>query len=230
MKNLKLNNQYDTKNIRNHPTIRQVQIIENKPNFPISWLNIQGYCEYCLYLEKFQGITRSATKQMIAGTKQHNKLEAEFKEDAEVKTLDEIITQSQSESVLSREFFVISPKYGIRGFIDEIWLEPDRIVIIDDKPSDKAYMSMKNQVYAYALAYEDMMDVDDRDITVALRRSTTGEIFWSDKFSSENREHIKGVVEHVQNLISMKDEFISTENPNKCNACRFNDVCNQMQN
>ena len=30
--------------------------------------------------------------------------------------------------------------------------------------------------------------------------------------------------------ISMKDEFISTENPNKCNACRFNDVCNQMQN
>lgn len=91
-------------------------------------------------------------------------------------------------------------------------------------------MSMKNQVYAYALAYEDMMDVDDRDITVALRTSTTGEIFWSDKFSSENREHIKGVVEHVQNLISMKDEFISTENPNKCNACRFNDVCNQMQN
>ena len=89
---------------------------------------------------------------------------------------------------------------------------------------------MKNQVYAYALAYEDMMDVDDRDITVALRTSTTGEIFWSDKFSSENREHIKGVVEHVQNLISMKDEFISTENPNKCNACRFNDVCNQMQN
>ena len=75
-----------------------------------------------------------------------------------------------------------------------------------------------------------MMDVDDRDITVALRTSTTGEIFWSDKFSSENREHIKGVVEHVQNLISMKDEFISTENPNKCNACRFNDVCNQMQN
>ena len=91
-------------------------------------------------------------------------------------------------------------------------------------------MSMKNQVYAFALAYEDMMDVDDRDITVALRTSTTGEIFWSDKFSSENREHIKGVVEHVQNLISMKDEFISTENPNKCNACRFNDVCNQMQN
>lgn len=229
MKNLKLNNQYDTKNIRNHPTIKQVQIIENKPNFPISWLNIQGYCEYCLYLEKFQGITRRATKAMVDGTKQHGKLEAEFKEDAEVKSLDEIITQSQQEAVLSREFFVISPKYGIRGFIDEIWLEPDRIVIIDDKPSTTAYMSMKNQVYAYALAYEDMMD-DDRSITVALRTSTTGEIFWSDEFNSENKEHIENVVGHIQNLISMDDEFIACENPNKCKACRFNDACPMMQN
>ena len=32
----------------NHPTIEGIQIIEGKNNFPISWLNQQGYCEYQL--------------------------------------------------------------------------------------------------------------------------------------------------------------------------------------
>ncbi|SDA62235.1 hypothetical protein SAMN02910315_01734 [Methanobrevibacter millerae] len=29
-----------------HPSIKGIQIIEGKNNFPISWLNMQGYCEY----------------------------------------------------------------------------------------------------------------------------------------------------------------------------------------
>lgn len=34
--------------IKYHPNIKGVQIIEGKNNFPISWLNQQGYCEYQL--------------------------------------------------------------------------------------------------------------------------------------------------------------------------------------
>lgn len=40
--------------IKYHPNIKGVQIIEGKNNFPISWLNQQGYCEYQLYLQYFQ--------------------------------------------------------------------------------------------------------------------------------------------------------------------------------
>ena len=32
--------------IKTHPSIKGMQIIEDKNNFPISWLNKQGYCEY----------------------------------------------------------------------------------------------------------------------------------------------------------------------------------------
>ena len=39
-----------------HPTISQVKIIEERNNFPISWLNKQGFCEYGIYLENVKGI------------------------------------------------------------------------------------------------------------------------------------------------------------------------------
>ena len=34
--------------IKDHPSVKGLQIIEGKSNFPISWLNKQGYCEYQL--------------------------------------------------------------------------------------------------------------------------------------------------------------------------------------
>ena len=45
--------EYETKE---HPSIKGLQIIEGKNNFPISWLNKQGYCEYQLYLEYMKGV------------------------------------------------------------------------------------------------------------------------------------------------------------------------------
>ncbi|MCD7782009.1 MAG: Dna2/Cas4 domain-containing protein, partial [Methanosphaera sp.] len=206
---------------RKHPTISQVQIIDNKPNFPISWMNIQGYCEYSIYLEHFQHIHVGQTKKMKNGTKVHNKLESDFKEEAQIKPLDEIIDISRTQKVISREFFVVSSEYGIRGFIDEIWLEPDKIVIIDDKPGSKAYYSMIHQVYAYALAYKQYI-TDDRPIEVALRTSTTGNIFWKEEFTQKAQEEIISIINHMQRLITGEDEFIPTDNPNKCRSCRFN--------
>lgn len=51
-------------NIKYHPNIKGVQIIEGKNNFPISWLNQQGYCEYQLYLQYFQGVKVGETQAM----------------------------------------------------------------------------------------------------------------------------------------------------------------------
>ncbi len=211
---------------RKHPTISQVQIIDNKPNFPISWLNTQDYCEYSIYLENFQHIRVSPNKAMLTGTKVHNKLETNFKKEAEVATLDEIITSSKTEQVLSREFFVISKKYGIRGYIDEIWLMPNGIVIIDDKPGSRAYQSMKNQVYAYALAYKETVG-DDRNIEVALRTRGTPDIFWRKLYTPEDETEIINKIGHVQELIAGQADFVATDNPNKCRACRFKDICSQ---
>ena len=48
--------------IKDHPNIKGIQIIEGKNNFPISWLNKQGYCEYQIYLEHMKGIETQPTE------------------------------------------------------------------------------------------------------------------------------------------------------------------------
>ena len=67
---------------RKHPTINKVRIIDDKTNFPISWLNSQDYCEYSIYLENFQGVRVEDTEAMKRGTAVHERLEADFKQKA----------------------------------------------------------------------------------------------------------------------------------------------------
>ena len=146
-----------------HPTIEGIQIIEGKNNFPISWLNQQGYCEYQIYLQYMKGIKTSPTSAMLKGTGIHNELEEKFIETATPATFDEVVEMSKTEATISRECFVISPRDGIRGFIDEIWMKPTEIVIIDDKPGTRAFPSTINQVRAYCLAFKSMTN-DERPI------------------------------------------------------------------
>ena len=56
---------------------------------------------------------------------------------------------SKEEEILSREMFVIDIENGIRGYIDEIRMTPEKIIIIDDKPGNIPYPSTINQVRAY---------------------------------------------------------------------------------
>ncbi len=61
-------------------------------------------------------------------------LKTNFKDGAEPATFDEMLETSKTGEILSRELPVISKQYGIRGFIDEVWMTPDEFIIIDDKP------------------------------------------------------------------------------------------------
>ena len=106
--------------IKTHPSIKGMQIIEDKNNFPISWLNKQGYCEYQLYLEHIKHIETQRTRQMTKGSEIHQQLEDEFKKDSTPISFDDAFEMSKKEALISRECFVVSAKFGIRGFIDEI--------------------------------------------------------------------------------------------------------------
>ena len=81
MENKLIQNDIDL-DIKYHPEIKGLQIINGKNNFPISWLNKQGYCEYSIYLEHFEGISTAPTQAMLTGSKEHEKLEDKFKETA----------------------------------------------------------------------------------------------------------------------------------------------------
>ena len=88
-----------SKNRHYHPQISQVMIIEGHCNFPISWLNTQDYCEYCIYLENVKRITAAPTEAMKEGSRVHDKLEKDFKKDAVPATMDEMLETSKTAEI-----------------------------------------------------------------------------------------------------------------------------------
>ena len=212
----------------NHPTIEGIQIIEGKNNFPISWLNQQGYCEYQIYLQYIKGIKTPETKAMQKGTDIHNRLEEKFLESAEPATFDEVVETSKESPTITRECFVLSKEDGIRGFIDEIWMMPEEIIIIDDKPGSKAYPSTINQVRAYCLAFKKMSE-DERPIKGALRQRGTDNIFWSEEFDKNIEKEIKFKINRMHSLFEGQKPFIATKNPNKCRSCRYQSYCKECK-
>ena len=218
--------EYETKD---HPNIKGVQIIDGKNNFQISWLNQQGYCEYQIYLVYMKGLETPATPEMTHGSDIHNQLETIFKKDATPSTFEEAVEVSKSEASMSRECFVISPKYGIRGYIDEIWMTPEEIVIIDDKPGRTPYFSTMNQVRAYCLAFKDMTN-DERPIKAALRERGTSNLFWIEIFTEDVEKQIKFTINRMHGLLEGSRPFVPTKNPNKCRSCRYKRYCEHYKN
>jgi len=212
-----------------HPTISQVKIIADKNNFPISWLNKQGFCEYGIYLENVKGIEIKPTRSMVQGTKEHAILEDKFKVGAEPATFDEMLETSKTGEILSRELPVISKHYGIRGFIDEVWMTPDEFIIIDDKPGKVAYSSSINQVYGYCLAFMEMVP-EKRRIVASLRERGTDNIYWASYFDGKAEDDIIKLIKRMHKLLAGETEFIPTNNPNKCRGCRFNTLCDKKMN
>ena len=219
---------YKNYSFKKHPSIESIQIIEGKNNFPISWLNQQGYCEYQIYLQYIKGIKTPETKAMQKGTDIHNRLEEKFLESAEPATFDEVVETSKESPTITRECFVISPDDGIRGFIDEIWMTPTEIVIIDDKPGSKAFPSTINQVRAYCLAFKNMCD-DERPIRGALRQRGTDNIFWSEYFDKNVEKEIRFTINRMHSPFCGQKPFMATKNPNKCRSCRYNDYCKESK-
>lgn len=215
--------------IKSHPSIKGVQIIEGKNNFPISWLNQQGYCEYQIYLQYMKGIETAPTEEMTSGSMIHQQLEDIFKKDSTPATFEQAFEESKEHAIMSRECFVVAPEYGIRGYIDEIWMKPDEIVIIDDKPGRTPYQSTMNQVRAYCLAYKSMTG-DTRKMKAALRERGTSNLFWIEIFTPEVEKEIKFTINRMLGLLDGSKPFIATKNPNKCRSCRYKRYCEHYNN
>ncbi len=203
--------------------------INERPLFPISWLNKQDYCEYQIYLENIAGIKVEPTKQMAVGKQEHETLYEEFKKKAIPATLDEMLLESKKAQVLSRELSVRDLGHGIYGLIDEVLLTPDSFIVIDDKPGTKTFLSNINQVLGYCLAFKSAVVLQDgRPVVAALRERGSDNIYWSMPFDPEAEGHITTVIEHIHSLLTGAVEFSSSDNSNKCRACRFREICDRL--
>lgn len=211
-----------------HPKIKEVVLIGKQDLFPISWLHEQEFCEYQIFLNYFEGTEVEPTEAMIIGKLEHEQLESEFKKRSIDSTFLETLEKSKKKKVSSREFKVISLKYGLYGKIDEVIFAPNMFTIIDDKPGKKEYNSNINQVYGYSIAFKDMiLDYDNRKIIAALRTRGTDSIYWKKEFSKNYENEIISVINRIHNLIAGNESFNSNKNPNKCRPCRFREKCDR---
>ena len=208
--------------------IRGLIHVGSRQLFPINWLQKQDYCEYQIYLENVKGLQVKPTAAMTVGSQGHDQLYNQFAISATPATAEEMLTESKVGAIYSREFQVLDLEHGIYGLIDEIWITPEGFIVIDDKPGTKAYSSNIHQVYGYCLAYRGMISrIDNRRIIGALRERGTSNIYWQSPFDEEAVEEIRPMVKRIHNLLQGIEEFSSTDNQNKCQACRFNTQCDR---
>ena len=101
------------------------------------------------------------TPAMVEGSAEHHRLEDEFLAKAEAEyTFEEAVEESKKTPIPSRELYAEDRSPGIRGYIDELVLNPDGFTVIDDKPvgrTGKVYPSYKQQVYGYCIALKSML-------------------------------------------------------------------------
>lgn len=192
---------------------------------PIHWLHSQAYCEYQIYLEYVRGVEVEPTIEMRIGKNVHLLLEEEHEKKAELKlTVENAIKKAQEEKIVlvGREIPVIGNR--LYGSIDEAHFMPDQIVIIDDKPNSVPFLSNKQQVWGYCLAFQEQFN-PDIPIVACLRHRDTQEIIWKELFSEEQKNMVLESIERVLGIINKEITPKPTDNVNKCRNCKLRDDC-----
>ena len=206
-----------------------VIFLGNRPLFPISWLHKQDYCEYQIFLENVKGLKVKPTREMTEGQKAHDVLYQRFAEKAQPTTLEQMLRQSETVKVMSREMKVLDAEHGIYGLIDEVLMGPKEFVVIDDKPGTKAFPSSIHQVYGYSLAFKQTtVQSKERKIVAALRERGTDNIYWTSPFNEGAENEVMEIINRIHGLLSREIGFGSTSNHNKCKSCRFNQNCDRL--
>ncbi len=197
--------------------------IEN--HVPIHLLHTQAYCERQIYLEHVEGIEAPPSAEMISGSEKHDALEEEHIEKAEIElSIGNAFVKSEKEGItlISREVFVLGS--ATYGRIDEIIIEPKRLIIVDDKPNAIPYFTNQVQVWGYCHTFKEMYQ-PEIPIFGALRHVDTGEITWMDQFQEEHALRVIDGVKRIQAIFSGESQGEPTSNARKCNSCRFRQSC-----
>lgn len=193
---------------------------------PISWLHSHAYCEYTTVLEHVEGIEAEITLEMQQGIDLHAALDEAHKEKAELElTVTDALAKAKAEEVVltAREVYVEGE--NVIGCIDEVVFMPDRILIVDDKPGDVAWLSSRRQIWGYCLAFEEQYK-PELPIVAVLRNRDTGKDIWSEPFLQEQREEVLTAIGRIVGILSGEiTEVQVTGNPNKCRACRLRASC-----
>ena len=197
-------------------------------HFSISLMTVQDYCEYQLYLRCYKGVRAAPTWQMLHGTKKHAQLEERFLEKAEPLTvpLEEQIRltlKGLDDAFSVREIRLESKQYKMRGKADEIMVSQEAGYVIDDKP--RLTEGAKNQVRAYCLAFQEQFGFE-KPLYSVVRDRDSQDIAWQEPYDDPAQHHVKKIIARVWDILNGCPGN-SSDNPNKCRACRYRYACDR---
>ena len=167
---------------------------------------------------------------MLSGTHQHNFLDAEHEKKAEITlTIPEAAQKAQIEEIImvSRDIYVRGE--SLYGRIDEVAFEPNRIVIIDDKPTAQPYFSNRLQVWGYCQAFRETYS-PNLPLFGALRQEDRGNIVWFEPFVEEHAGLVESTVLRIQAILTGVEKPQPSGNIKKCKPCRFRGSCPVIAN
>jgi len=189
-----------------------------------SWLNEQSFCEYKLYLKHCKGVQVEETKEMLAGTKDHETALSDHLKKADVKMNKEDALKSDLD-LIAREFNVecTFEDVHLMGRIDEVHTSKECIIITDDKGSCFVGYGPRKQVGAYCLAMESMLEKLDvkKRVVGRLRHRETKEVFWENPFDENLKDEVLESIFRLRDVLTGKRRPEPTRNPKKCLKCNM---------
>lgn len=191
-----------------------------------SWFQEASFCEQKLYLSKVKKLPLVETKEMVEGSLIHEGKYEDFVKTAAPITWEEFFRSEQFVTSREVELSHVDNNVVLLGRIDELSCDKDGIYIIDDKPSDYAYIGVRKQIWAYChLLENNFKDLIDKPIYAVLKNRDTEEIVWKEKYSGAHKEHLLLAMLRLRDVLSEKRKAEPTKNPNKCAVCQYNKVC-----
>jgi len=200
---------------------------QKQNKIPIHWLHSQAYCEYQIYLEHVLGKEGKITSEMEKGKKVHSMLEEKHKEKAEIKlSVKDALEKSQKEKIIlvGREVYVENE--NLMGLIDEIHFTPNKIIIINDKPGDFAYLTNKMQVWGYCLAFQEQFN-PKISIVGCIRQRDNQKILWKGDFLDEHKNMVLDAIKRILGIINGNQKPQPTTKISKCKNYRLKDDCDK---
>ena len=200
--------------------------MENPVVIGASWFQEASFCEQKLYLSKIKKLPLIETEAMTKGAEIHENKYENFIKSATPTTWEDFFKSEQMVTSREVELQHISNDVVLLGRIDELSCDKDGVYITEDKPNDYAYIGVRKQIWAYChLIENNFKDLITKPIYAVLKNRDDGSITWKEKFTGAHKEQFLLAMLRLRDVLSENRKPEPTKNPNKCQVCQYNKVC-----
>ena len=199
----------------------------------VSWINQYMFCPYAFYLGHVLGVRPIKSANVAMGARIHAELQRKYLEEGwEIVEVEEALERAQKnkETFKYRELPIeaIFSQWTLKGKMDELWIYPDKVLIIEDKPGERAYDGGIYQVMGYALAFKQVYH-PSAPIKIAVRNRDSQDIMWDDEFDKSKESGVINVINDIYLVLSGEKIPQARPGSKKCEHCGFRDFCDKKQ-